>query len=235
MKHKNRAAFAILSLSLAGIGHAANERYPSAHCEDPGITCREVEKGESWESLWPDPTDRDWAKRVNRMNVRLRQGMMVAVPSPKEPGKGLALQPFASRIDPPGEKQVWIDLENLVWGAYDAEGRLLKWGPTSGGKDWCPDIDQQCRTPDGEFFVQRKGSVRCKSGKFPIPTGGAPMPYCMYFHGGYAIHGSPEVPGHRASHGCVRVFPEDARWLNEEFVELPDAEGGTTGTKVLIR
>jgi hypothetical protein len=226
MNHWKLASLSALSILLGnGAAHADVARYASTHCNDAGITCWEVQKGETWETLWPEATERDLAMRVNRMNIRLRPGMIAAVPSSKDSGEGAAFQPFPAQID----------LENLAWGAFDAEGRLLKWGPASGGKDWCPDIDQPCQTPAGEYSVSRKGRAGCKSGKFPIPTGGAPMPYCMYFHGGYAIHGSPEVPGYRASHGCVRVFPEDARWLNDEFVELPNAEEGTSGTKVLIR
>lgn len=226
--------FALFGLLAGGQALAAGERYGSSHCQDPGLSCREVLEGDTWENLWPDSETRDQARRINRMNLRLRKGMTLAMPS-GQTAEGPAVQPFPPLIDPPGEKQIWIDLENLAWGAFDAEGRLVKWGPTSGGKDWCPDIDQACQTPTGEYSIARKGGAHCKSGKFPIPTGGAPMPYCMYFRGGYAIHGSPEVPGYRASHGCVRIFSEDARWLNEEFVDLPDPEGGTPGTKVLIR
>lgn len=43
------------------------------------------------------------------------------------------------------------------------------------------------------------------------------MPWCMYFHGGFALHGSYEVPGFNASHGCIRMFVPDAEWLNQEF------------------
>lgn len=62
--------------------------------------------------------------------------------------------------------------------------------------------------------------------------GGALMPYCMHFFRGYALHGSYDVPGFRASHGCVRMFIEDARWLNEEFIDLPG--DGMKGTRVVI-
>jgi lipoprotein-anchoring transpeptidase ErfK/SrfK len=62
--------------------------------------------------------------------------------------------------------------------------------------------------------------------------GGAPMPYCMHFYRGYALHGSTTVPGYRASHGCIRMFIEDARWLNEEFIDLPYSN--QKGTKVVI-
>lgn len=41
----------------------------------------------------------------------------------------------------------------------------------------------------------------------------APMPYAVFFKGGYAIHGTREVRaiGRPASHGCVRLPTEHAR------------------------
>ncbi len=56
----------------------------------------------------------------------------------------------------------------------------------------------------------------------------------MFFYRGFAIHGSNEVPGRNASHGCVRVYKEDAQWLNEEFIDLPP-KTGTNVTKVIIQ
>jgi len=43
---------------------------------------------------------------------------------------------------------------------------------------------------------------------------------------GFALHGSYEVPGYNASHGCVRIFVDDAEWLNEDFTDI--------GTRVYI-
>lgn len=45
--------------------------------------------------------------------------------------------------------------------------------------------------------------------------GRAPMPYSIFFHGGYAIHGTTQVSrlGRRASHGCVRLHPSNAAKL----------------------
>jgi lipoprotein-anchoring transpeptidase ErfK/SrfK len=45
----------------------------------------------------------------------------------------------------------------------------------------------------------------------------APMPYSVFFHGGYAIHGTTEIRniGRPVSHGCVRLRPENARTLFE--------------------
>lgn len=43
----------------------------------------------------------------------------------------------------------------------------------------------------------------------------APMPHSIFFHGGYAIHATEAINnlGRPASHGCVRLHPQNARWL----------------------
>jgi hypothetical protein len=43
----------------------------------------------------------------------------------------------------------------------------------------------------------------------------SPMPYSIFFHHGYAIHGSNEVSrlGRPASHGCIRLAPQNAAVL----------------------
>ena len=43
----------------------------------------------------------------------------------------------------------------------------------------------------------------------------APMPYSVFFHGGYAIHGTDSISrlGRPASHGCVRLHPDNAKTL----------------------
>lgn len=43
----------------------------------------------------------------------------------------------------------------------------------------------------------------------------APMPNSIFFHGGYAIHATDAVNrlGSPASHGCVRLSPQNAKWL----------------------
>jgi lipoprotein-anchoring transpeptidase ErfK/SrfK len=43
----------------------------------------------------------------------------------------------------------------------------------------------------------------------------APMPYAIFFHRGYAIHGTTEIRqlGQPASHGCVRIHPDNAATL----------------------
>lgn len=43
----------------------------------------------------------------------------------------------------------------------------------------------------------------------------APMPHSIFFHRGYAIHGTTEIAnlGQPASHGCVRLHSDNARIL----------------------
>lgn len=43
----------------------------------------------------------------------------------------------------------------------------------------------------------------------------SPMPNSIFFHGGYAIHATYDVKrlGRPASHGCVRLSPQNAKWL----------------------
>ena len=43
----------------------------------------------------------------------------------------------------------------------------------------------------------------------------APMPNSIFFYGGYAIHATYDIKrlGRPASHGCVRLSPQDAQWL----------------------
>jgi lipoprotein-anchoring transpeptidase ErfK/SrfK len=43
----------------------------------------------------------------------------------------------------------------------------------------------------------------------------SPMPHSIFFHGGFAIHGSYEINrlGGPASHGCIRLHPDNAATL----------------------
>jgi L,D-transpeptidase ErfK/SrfK len=191
-------------------------------CESGDYDCIRIKRNDTWNKLWPDPYERDIVKRLNRMNTLLRTGMLIAVPSNLSQIDTMSIAPFQLKVEPPGAKLVMIDLSLLAWGAYDSSGNLIKWGPASGGRDWCHDVNQPCKTVTGSYQIYDIRGIDCFSTKYPIDEGGgAPMPYCMFFHEGYALHGSTDVPGYNASHGCVRLFIEDAQWLNEEFARLP--------------
>lgn len=182
-------------------------------CNSPLYTCHKVAKGESWKSMFPDEEKRMMVKKINRMNIEVRPGTTIAVPKNLDPNDFLAYSPLPQHIPAPGTELIKVELGKLAWGAYEPDGTLIKWGPISGGK-------ASSKTVTGTYTFYRKQGSGCISGKYPLPRGGAPMPYCMHFRGGYAIHGSPTVPGYHASHGCVRLFTDDAQWLNQHFVDI---------------
>ncbi|MFT4059405.1 MAG: L,D-transpeptidase [Legionella sp.] len=214
----------------------AAERYGESLCNSPDYLCLKVKNGERWDTLFPNAEERDMVKRINRMNIRLKRGMTIAVPKNIDRLTIYDVSPFPRYIEATGEKTIFVSQKKLAWAAYDAEGELLWWGPISSGIGKCPGVMGGCTTPTGAFRIIRKQEIDCISTVFPQRAdgegGGALMPYCMHFFRGYALHGSSDVPGYRASHGCVRMFIEDARWLNEEFVDLPG--GGMQGTRVII-
>ncbi|WP_419911309.1 L,D-transpeptidase [Hoeflea sp.] len=60
----------------------------------------------------------------------------------------------------------------------------------------------------------------------------APMPFAIFFRGGYAVHGTNEISrlGRPASHGCVRLDPNNAAKL----FSLVQREG-FKNTRIIIR
>ncbi len=209
--------------------------YGQKICKTDGFHCVRVKRG-SWGSLFPDDHDRGIVMRLNRMNTQLYPGLTIAVPENLSDADIMDVAPFPKNVQPPGEKVIVVDPSAVAWGAYDATGLLVRWGPASAGADWCRDLDRPCHTHSGSFRIFSLGSSDCYSTKFPLPDGGAPMPYCMYFDNGQALHGEPNgLPGYNASHGCVRLYVNDAEWLRYDFVEGPNSVNNYRGTRVVVK
>ncbi len=206
------------------------------NCDIEGYHCIKVKRGQSWQSLFPDEHDRGIVMRINHRNGELWPGLSLYVPDNLADSNLLDYSPLPRNVEATGEKVIVVDLSLHSWAAYDADGALVRWGPATGGRARCPnDEDKSCRTKEGVFRVYSLGTSNCVSTKFPEPDGGAPMPYCMFFNGGQALHGSPGgVVNANASHGCVRMFVQDAEWLRYDFVEPPIAANNYRGTKVVV-
>lgn len=85
------------------------------------------------------------------------------------------------------------------------------------------------RTPNGTYRPQRLAR-QWYSRKYHM----SPMPYSVFFKGGYAIHGSYEIShlGSPASHGCIRLHPDNAAVLFELVqAHVKDTEIVVTGER----
>lgn len=82
------------------------------------------------------------------------------------------------------------------------------------------------RTPTGTFQPGRMHK-RYFSKKYH----NSPMPYSVFFYHGYAIHGTTAIKnlGRPASHGCVRLHPDNAKRLFSLI-----AENGKQNAKIVI-
>ncbi len=207
--------------------YGAQSKYYGAHlCGYPEFKCITVKSGDTWEKLFPNERQREIVKRLNRTNTPLGYRRWIVVPTNIAEVNHLDLSPFPDTIKTNGKKLLIVNLGLHAFGAYNEEGRLVHWGPVSGGKGWCPDIKHYCNTAVGTFQVIQKEGPKCVSPKYPVETGGgAPMPWCMHYYRGFALHGST-LPGFHASHGCIRLFKDDAKWLNQHFLDI--------GTPVIV-
>ena len=81
-------------------------------------------------------------------------------------------------------------------------------------------------TPTGTYSPQRMAKTW-----FSKEYYNSPMPHSIFFHRGYAIHGSYEINrlGGPASHGCIRLHPENA----ETLFTLVQREG-MSATKIVV-
>jgi len=160
------------------------------------------------------------------------EGTSAATPIPKpataenKPTPNYAAR-MPNTIAATGEKVIIVDPNVHAWGAYGANGDLIRGGLATAGGNWCPDIGRRCHTRSGSFRIQSLGSASCKSTIYPLPRGGAPMPYCMFFNGNQGLHGSYNVVDGNASHGCVRLHVDDAEWIRFDFAHI--------GTKVIVK
>jgi hypothetical protein len=104
------------------------------------------------------------------------------------------------------------------------DGYVRYMWPVSTGRD-------EMATPNGVYTPQR-----LERNWFSSAYYNSPMPYSIFFHNGYAIHGSYAIDrlGGPASHGCVRLHPHHAALLfdlvqqegpNQTTIEVTDEAG----------
>lgn len=169
----------------------------------------------------------DTVLRINRIDDRfLKQGSVLTVPSDTDDYR--ALSPFPARLEVAQSipKLLLISQRVQAFGVYES-GALVRWGPVSSGKQSTP-------TPSKLYFANWKG-------KEVVSTADDEWILKWNFNldnfDGIGMH-QYEMPGHPASHSCVRLLEADARWLYDWTQQWILARDGQTllahGTPVLI-
>ncbi|WP_205589613.1 L,D-transpeptidase [Chachezhania antarctica] len=112
----------------------------------------------------------------------------------------------------------YVDLSDQRMTVMRDGYRLYDWPVSSGRSGY--------RTPVGQYSAQWL-SRHHRSRKY----NNAPMPHSIFFHGGYAIHGTNDLArlGRPASHGCIRLHPDHAAMLFQMT-----QEAGTQNMRVVI-
>lgn len=109
-------------------------------------------------------------------------------------------------------------------------------------------LSSQTMTVTDGLFVRHKWKISTARPGYVTPTGSyraylasrhhrsrkydnAPMPYAIFFNGGYAVHATFDLKrlGRPASHGCIRLHPDNAA----VFFSLAQ-KYGLRNTKVII-
>ena len=95
-----------------------------------------------------------------------------------------------------------IDISSQRMYVYKNGRRLYTWRVSTGRGRY--------RTPTGSYRP-----TIMKRMHYSSKYNNSPMPYSIFFRGGYAVHGTNHIRrlGRPASHGCVRLHPRNAATL----------------------
>lgn len=157
-----------------------------------------VKKGDRLAKLVP-PEQLLLVKKINRIDGRhLQIGQRLLIPDCKNLGEN-DFAPVPREIKE--KKTILVVFLGRQYFGFYREGKLLRWGPVCSGM-------RGRETPTGKF------KVLWKAKKYVSHECNAPMPFAVCFEAkrGLFLHQQAMV-GRPASHGCVRLLREDARWL----------------------
>lgn len=134
----------------------------------------------------------------------------------------LDYSPYPLQIDAIASipKFVVVSRKVQAFGAYE-NGKLTRWGPVSTGK-------KATKTPEGQYYAYWKSrwhrstvdSTWILQWSWNIDPKG----------GGISMH-LYDMPGRPASHGCVRLMLDDAKWF---FAWAEGSKTGTAGMKKMV-
>ncbi len=165
--------------------------------------------------------------KINRLDRKhLRSGASLVIPD--TPADLASVSPLPLKLEAARSipKLILVSRQAQAFGAYEF-GQLVRWGPTSTGKKSTP-------TPAGLYHTNWKARERRSS-----VNQSWILPWCFNIDDitGVSFH-QFDLPGYPASHGCVRLLEEDAKWLygwaEQWLLAKPSDEILAYGTPVII-
>lgn len=140
--------------------------------------------------------------KINRTDKKhIRAGDSLIIPGASADLMSIGPFPLQLEVARSLPKLVLVSRRVQAFGAYES-GRLVRWGPTSTGKKSTP-------TPAGLYHTNWKAKeTRSSVNQSWI------LPWCFNLDNfaGVSFH-KFDLPGYPASHGCVRLLEEDAKWI----------------------
>ncbi|TET80732.1 MAG: murein L,D-transpeptidase [Anaerolineales bacterium] len=130
------------------------------------------------------------------------------------------LTPISSDL-PPGAKRIYVSLAQQEMLAFENDYLVMRTRISSGVPDSRPrENGIPTATPTGHFYITKKAPLRhMGDGRltdsleaYELPG----VPWVSFFHStGVAFHGTYWHTdfGRRKSHGCINMYPEEAKWL----------------------
>lgn len=117
----------------------------------------------------------------------------------------------------PGERWVDVNLGEQTLVVYQGDKPIYATLISSGKKSTVKDKDHS--TPTGQWRMREKHVTTTMDGDGSaagdLPYSIEDVPYVLYFHNSYALHGAfwHRNFGVQMSHGCVNLAPLDAKWV----------------------
>ena len=137
--------------------------------------------------------------RIDKRHIHVGDSLVI----PEATADVMSIAPFPAHLEIACKipKLVLVSRRVQAFGAYES-GRLVRWGPTSTGKKSTP-------TPAGLYHANWKAKTRRSS-----VNQSWILPWCFNLDdkAGISFH-QFDLPGYPASHGCVRLLEEDAKWV----------------------
>ncbi len=192
-----------LSIGLSGCGR--NNATSVSNAVSPAPVVAEVESDSSLDEL--DPNDSNIEAKLKEVDQIYEQqtGVSAHLTSPHYFSTGCQREACAvyARVEK-SEQKLYLYVNGNLQAVFATSTGIP-------GRD-TPNFDTH---PDGRVY-DRYTSTKFPGGDY---NGLGNMPYAVFVSGGFAIHGTGrgnwKKLGHVASHGCIRIHPDNAAIFNQ--------------------